>query len=503
MRVAECYACVCVKEFAAQALLRLRPELRENACVVMEGDPPLEQVCSLTRRARALGVTRGMTRVEVETFPQLTVLARSLEEEVAAKTVLLECAGGFSPRVEECSQEGMFLCVVDIAGTEKLFGLPATLAQDMLARMRALGIVACVSVSSNFAAAVAAAKGLTVHKPVQVIPAGEEKEELAPLPLAVLGLTEEQAETFSLWGIRTLGMLADLPEKELIVRMGQAGQRLRQRARGELPHLFLPVEQAFTLAERMELDTPVEALDALLFGSNLMLEQLILRATARVLALASVTITLKLEGGAAHTRTVRPVLPTNDRQLWLKLLRLDLEAHPPQAAIVAVTLDAEPGATSKVQMGLFSPQLPEPTRLDVTLARIRALVGEENVGRAVLQDTHAPEGFRMEPFQVPTAHAKEAAPTAAPPGMRRIRPAENIFVTLQNDCPKTFVFRERGYLVERAYGPWMSSGDWWNPTLWGCEQWDLVARAQDGAMLCCCVMRDVLRSQWQMVGLYD
>ena len=51
------------------------------------------------------------------------------------------------------------------------------------------------------------------------------------------------------------------------------------------------------------------------------------------------------------------------------------------------------GSTSKVQLGLFSPQLPEAARLEVTLARIRAIVGEDCVGRAVLQDTHAPEGF--------------------------------------------------------------------------------------------------------------
>ena len=51
-------------------------------------------------------------------------------------------------------------------------------------------------------------------------------------------------------------------------------------------------------------------------------------------------------------------------------------------------------------------------------------------------------------------------------------------------------FRDRRYTVERAYGPWAASGDWWNPSLWGMEQWDLVARAQDGALLCCCVVRD-------------
>jgi protein ImuB len=503
MKPAECYACVCVKEFPAQALLRLRPELRQQPCVVMEGDPPLEQVCSLNRQARAMGLVRSMTKVEVETFPQVAVLPRSAEEERVAKSVLLECAGGFSPRVEECSEEGMFLCAIDIAGTERLFGPPEVLARNVLSRIRELGISGSVAIAGNFHAARVAAKGLSSHNPVKVIPAGEEKEALGSLALSVLNLTEEQAETFALWGIRTLGQLAELPEKGLIARMGQAGKQLRQMASGEQPHLFLPVEPEFSLTEHMALDTPVELLDALLFVANMMLEQLILRAEARVLALASVGIILKLEGGATHTRTVRPALATNDRQMWLKLLHLDMEAHPPQAAIVAVTLEAEPGRSSKVQLGLFSPQLPEPSRLDVTLARIRAIVGEENVGRAVLKDTHEPDSFRMEPFQVPSVQTTGVSSAPARPALRRIRPAELISVTLQNECPKTFTFRELRYSVERAYGPWLSSGEWWRSSLWGCEQWDLVARSQQGAMLCCCAMRDVLRNEWRMVALYD
>jgi len=234
-----------------------------------------------------------------------------------------------------------------------------------------------------------------------------------------------------------------------------------------------------------------------------MLEQLILRATARVFALASVTIKLKLEGGADHTRTVSPALPTNDRQLWLKLLHLDLEAHPPQAAILATTVSAEPGSTSKVQLGLFSPQLPEPSRLDVTLARINAIVGEENAGCAVLNDTHASDAFRIEPFQV--ASTRPVVPTSSTVRhvMRQIRPAENISVTTQDNKPKSFFFRERRYTIERAYGPWLSNGDWWKPSLWGHEQWDLVAHEHAGVMLCCCIVRDVLRNEWQMVGLYD
>ena len=499
----ELYACVCAKEFPAQALLRMRPELRDHACVVMEADPPLQQVCSLNQKARQLGLARGMTKVEVETFPSVTVLTRSTEEESSARTALLECAGSFSPRVEECSEDSVFLCVIDIAGTEKLFGPAEVLAANLLSRMKDLCLFACITVSDNFHASVITAKGLSVPNLVKVIPAGGDRGALAPLPLTVVNLTDEQAETFGLWGIQTLGMLADLPEIELIARMGQTGKRLRQQARGELPHLFRPVDPVFALTERMELDVPVEVLDALLFVVNLMLEQLILRATARALAIASVTVRLALEGGSAHTRTVRPALPTIDRQLWLKLLHLDLEAHPPQAAIVGVSLDAEPGKTSKMQLGLFSPQLPEPSRLDVTLARIAAIVGEQNVGRATLKDTHAPEGFRMDPFRGHSAKAIEDSNTQPRAALRKVRPAETILAVLMNGSPCAFVFRERRYAVERAYGPWLSSSEWWSPSLWGSEQWDLVARAQSGEMLFCCIVRDVVCDRWQMDALYD
>jgi len=485
-----------------QALLRLRPELHSKVCVVMEGEPPLQQVCSLNTRAQLLGMEHGMTRVEVDTFSQPTVLSRSLQSEAATKDILLECTGAFSPRIEDRSEDTALLLGIDIAGTVNLFGPPEMLARDLFKRVSSLGISAQVTVSNNFHAAACLAKGMQRAR-FQVISPGEEAMSLAPLPIAVLDLTETQAETFGLWGIHTLGMLAALPEKELIARMGQDGKRLRQLARGALPHLFQPVEQDFALEERMDLDTPVELLDSLMFVVGVMLDQLILRTKARILALASVTITLSLEGGASHSRTVRPALPTTDKQLWIKLLHLDLEAHPPQASILAVALHAEPGNTSKVQSGLFSAQLPEATRLDVTLARISAIVGEGNVGSAVLEDTHAQEGFRMEAFTVPSGSPDVTVSSQQRASLRQLRPPETISVRLQGSRPALFSFRKERYAVEHAYGPWLAEGDWWNQTLWGFEQWDLVARAEDGSLLCCCMMRDLLHDQWQMAALYD
>jgi protein ImuB len=498
---AELYACLYVREFPAQALLRLRSELHDKSCVVMDCEPPLEVVCSLNTKARLLGLRYGMTRVEVDTFVEPVVMHRSLQAEKATKAILLECAGAFSPRLEDCTDALTFACGIDIAGTQSLFGPPEMLAKSLRQRISSLGISGRVTVSSNLHAAICLAKGLT-HSVLQVVPQGKEATALSSLPLTALDLTETQAETFAMWGIHTLGMLAALPEKELVSRMGQDGKRLHQLAGGELPHLFQPVEISFTLEERTELDFPLDDLESLMFGLSVMLEQLILRAKARIVALASVTIKLHLEGGGSHTRTVRSALPTNDKQLWVKLLHLDLEAHPPYAAILTVDLHAEPGSNSKMQLGLYSPQLPEPGRLDMSLTRIAALVGEGNVGQAVLDDTHAPESFHLEPFQVPSDDSSPM-PSQLQVCLRQLRPPQQLSVTLDDTRPASFFFRNQRCVVERAYGPWLKSGEWWEETIWGQEQWDLVARTQDGELLLCCMIRDLIQDQWQLVALYD
>jgi protein ImuB len=283
--------------------------------------------------------------------------------------------------------------------------------------------------------------------------------------------------------------------------MEQEGKRLQRMSRGTLPHLFIPLEPALALEERMELDSPVEQLDALLFVVSVMLEQLIVRATHRVLALASVTITLSLEGSTFHTRSIRPALPTNEKQHWIWLIHL--EAHPPQAAILSLTLSAEPGLTSKTQLGLFSPQLPEPARLDVTIALIRTIVGEDCVGRPALLDSHQPDRFLVEPFRVPTGPCIQDASGQTQTAIRQLRPAEAATVILHQQKPQAFFFRQKRYVVECVYGPWLSGGDWWTSSLWGFEQWDIVARSEDGAALFGRLVRDLMRNFWRMEALYD
>jgi protein ImuB len=87
--------------------------------------------------------------------------------------------------------------------------------------------------------------------------------------------------------------------------------------------------------------------------------------------------------------------------------------------------------------------------------------------------------------------------------VRQLRPAENVTVVLRGHEPASIYFREKRYEVEQVYGPWRMSGDWWSEAAWKHEQWDLMTRSADGALLRCCVVRDDREDRWQMAALYD
>ena len=505
------YACLHAPEFPLQAMLRLRHALRTRPVAVLEGQAPLERVCAASKSARCDGVVNGMTRVEAESFAGMHLLRRSLREEAEAKAALLSCASKYTPAIEDASAGTSATCVLDLTGTEKLFGAPLVLAERLAQELRGFGLHASIAMSANFHAASAQARagaGITLIAP------GQEQQALAPLLLDVLPLTEAQVETLALWGIRTLGGVAALPERALVARMGQAGKQLRLLARGEQPHLFQPETPAFELRESYEFDSPVTVMDSLLFVLAPMLEQLLLRARERALSLASVRVLLHLETSQQqavreHRIIVRPALPTEDRKLLLKLLQLELDAHPPPAAVLSLEVTAEPGDAGKVQLGLFSPQTPESSRLDVTLARLRRLVGDACVGSPKLKDTHAPDSFVVEPFVLDRAKpGREQSPGA--PAVRRIRPPAPLTMQTSGAVPSGFWLSGSHYQVVQAIGPWRASGAWWNAMVWSSEEWELIARqtslpnaSGDPQQVCCLVARDLLGQQWLLEAFYD
>jgi protein ImuB len=447
-----------------------------------------------------------MTKLEIEAMETVNPLARSMEMEASARKVFLECAAQFSPRIEEVSYGTACAFVLDIAGTERLFGPSQKLAERLRSAMQAVGIKAAIAVSANFE--VARMKSAAVRGGIAVIPKGKEPAALKPLPVSALALAPEYNQTLATWGIRTLGELAALPVNELVARMGPAAQHWHSLTSGVAEHTFQPIEPAFVLEEFCEFETPVEQLDSLLFMGSRMIDCLTRRAASRALLVGSLTVHMKLEDGTVHERKIRPALPTGDRKFLLKLLQLEISAHPPQAAVVAITLTAEAGQSSQVQLGLFTPQTPEPSRLDVTLARLKALAGDESVGSAVLDDSNRAGSFHMIDFSVTNESANWSAQAAESEitrrmALRRVHPPATVRVTMRTNQLVAFRTGENRFEVNASYGPWRNNGNWWSADAWDTEEWDVLATRSNGASVACLLTSNPARTVWRLEAYYD
>jgi len=501
------YLCLHLRDFAAQTLVRLEPELCNRPVAILDGDPPLETVFALNQRARILGLESGMSRLQAESFEGVVVSGRVKEREDSAFLIFMKSAGRFSPRIEVLaspteSTSGAAL-ILDASGSERLFGAPVQIAAALRRDIDAAGFEPGIATSCNAYAAVLAARGFPG---TTVIPPQNESTVLSPLPLSVLELEPEQEETFASWGIRTLGALAVLPQKALIARIGQAGYRLQALARGEYQHLLVPVASPAdaVLSESTELEHPVDLLEPLLFVLSRMLEQIIARAAERALAIACVETRLVLDCATRkeHRRVVRPALPECNHHTLLKLIQLDLEMHPPEAAVIALHMQAQPARPQTVQQGLFAPQTPEAGRLEVLLARLRKLLGEDRIGAPELLDNGRPEAFRMAPFLPNTSASPQPAATGTPTSaLRMLRPPRTVRVEMQDSCMAALFLDGRKLPVFQASGPWKANGAWWTHSEWCREEWDVALGEQE--RLCCRVAYDPGARCWYLTGIYD
>jgi len=589
------FACIHIPDFPVEAMVRAEPLLRERAVAVLEGKPPLVRVMALNEKARRLGMEIGMSKLQAAVFtgtlplenakeevPQrgskgadtssyvnLAILRqRSPRQEVSAHAALLDVAHAFTPRVEDTAPDTLLL---DLEGLDRLYGAPPRMADDLAARVMAVGMEANIAVAANPDAAMHAARGFNG---TTVIPGGKEARRLGVLPLQVLldafeissqqksggkaserwleKLRAQMLDTLERWGVHDFRALALLPERALVSRLGEAGARLRRLARGEVMRTLALCEPPSQFEEAMELESPVETIESLSFVLNRLLEQLCARLEARALAAHELCLRLQLERrvadeetttvqelgstfAASHNVAHKPILERvlrlpvsmRDSKVFLKLLQLELAAHPPGAPVTQVWITAVPASPRTAQGGLFLPVTPEAERLEITLARIRAVVGERRAGIARLLDSHRRDSFRMDRFAVTSDEPKQSSgrfvidlyqgtpfsranrpgrsqgfspcervlepshpgdkttpcPTSwdandhPPLAMRLLRPACQLQVRLAEGRPDRVATESKqkdheelqGRVVWSA-GPWRSSGDWWTENAKQCHE---------------------------------
>jgi len=553
------FACLYIADFPVQAVVRGEPALRGRAVTLVEPEPPPCRVFALNKAARQAGVEIGMSRVEAALLPEVAVRPRSPAAEASAHAALLDLARSFTPRFEDVAADTV---VLDLGGLEALLGPAAQVACRLAAQARELGLEARVALAPHPDAARLAARGFAG---ITLIGEGEEADRLGSLPVETLDPSPEMQETLARWGIHTCGALAALPSAALAERLGQEGVRLQTLARGGALRALVPAEEPLHFEEAIDLEYPVGEIEPLAFILSRLLHPLCARLAARGRATQELRLALDVdvhedrqveegnwkvenrnskieirspESGLfsnPESRLLRLPVPTCDPRLLLKLWLFDLEAHPPSAPVFKVALTAEPARPRVAQGDLFLPRAPDPQKLELTLARLRGVVGEGKAGSPELLDTHRPDAFRMRKF-VGTDDAKvegrkskvesrksKTSPSKTHPGfrlsnfdcrtsrltLRLFRPPLAARVEVRDGRLVRVEGRVRGRVLW-ASGPWRTSGDWWTGRPWNCAAWDvelLVPRARSVAraesVRCYRLCRDLTDGQWFVGGFYD
>ena len=299
------------------------------------------------------------------------------------------------------------------------------------------------------------------------------------------------------WGIHTLGQFAALGKEEVGVRLGPIGLQLWDRAKGKTTRLLKLVSPPESFEEAFEFENEIEMVEPLLFMLRRFLQQLSLRLDAVYLVASELRLQITFSDKSAYQHQFKIPEPTNNVEVLFRMLHTHLEDFKSESPIIAVTLKAEAVKPSFQQFSLFETALRDPARLSETLARLTGLLGVDRVGTPVLQETHRPDAFQMEPFawQLPEAGGEvEPLPACA---LRRFRSPVAASMLLVKNRPAHLRSAEIHGDVLRQKGPYTASGNWWDEKAWERAEWDL--ELENGA-LCQCHSRE---GRWELDGVYD
>ena len=217
-----------------------------------------------------------------------------------ARSALLECASGFAPTtdaIELCDERTV---VFRVEGLGLLYGPLAAVAEVITLRARSAGLEAKVVIAHSVDAARLLAR-CPGAKSVEVVSIDETAGRVGSLSVRELGLTTEVEEVLALWGIKTLGDFARLPEEGLVQRFGPEAVRWHRLARGAIERPLITLEPDRTISEELDLDYEIELLDALMFGIGRLLNSLCERLIESGLATDEVTVVLDLAGVLANS----------------------------------------------------------------------------------------------------------------------------------------------------------------------------------------------------------
>ena len=212
------------------------PGLRGKAFAVGGSPSGRGVVTSCSYPARKMGVRSAMpTAKALQLCPNLILVSRNHHDYGLYSDLVMEQLARVSDQIEQISIDEAFLDITDLGPSPKAIGIQ--LQQTIL---QELNLPNSVGIASNkLVAKIAtgvgkmAAGGDGPPNAITIVPPGEERSFLAPLPVDMLwGVGPKTKERLERYNIYTIGDLASYPEVELAEKLGKHGYDLSRRSKG-------------------------------------------------------------------------------------------------------------------------------------------------------------------------------------------------------------------------------------------------------------------------------
>jgi protein ImuB len=366
-----------------------RGEARERATVVssLSHRPDVVAANGIAKRR---GIVPGLSvAAALALDAELSIHLRDERAEAAALESIALWAGQWTPTI---SIDPPACVLVEISGCLNYFGGFDRLRQQIDGGVAELGFSAVVATAPTaLAASLFARAGQAITVEHSVERGAGLQGRLAALPIALLDHAHAALDTLSGIGVHTLGDVLALPRDGVARRFGQGLLDDIDRARGALPEARPLFVAPARYQGQIELPSPVEETEALLFAAKRLVTELAGFLQGRGAGVTRLRCDLVHEDGQP-TSIVLGLTATRRIEHIMHVLRERLAREQLPGRVEAIRLVSEEIAPLTAKEGDFFAAANKDSEAGAQLIeRLRARLGEDAVSALALHADHRPE----------------------------------------------------------------------------------------------------------------
>jgi protein ImuB len=372
----------------------------------------------------------------------------------------------YTPAVSPWAENGADGFFLDVTGAAHLFGGEEKLLADLALRLARFGLPARLAV----AATAGTAWALSHHHRLDIIalPAGEEAEALAPLPIEALRLAPDTRSTLRRLGFKRVGALLGAPrapfaarfERELLMRIDQALGRA-----SEPLNFIVPAPVYHSLRYLLE---PIATQEAIVAVARRLMQDLVHALDRDGVGARALRLALYRVDGEVATLAIALAMPTRSAAHVARLIDLRLERIAAvdagcgfEAVDLAVTVAErmEPGQAEFASIADDA----STERCAALIDRLSQRLGTRSVRRLAPVTSHIPERAEaacpaIEAPAWPASDEARPRPLLLLPHAEQV---EDVMSSVPEGPPKRFRWRGALYSVRHAQGPERVADEWW------------------------------------------